>query len=74
MGPIIYPLRKGWFGLKKNVCKCHPKPADSYGTAAGSRVTTKHNEALPAAFRQRILGKIFHFAEKTEPPETFASD
>lgn len=71
-GSIIYSLKKGWFGLKENVSKCHPKSADSHTSASDIRVKSKYKEAL-AGFRL-LSGKFFHFAEQTELPEMFASD
>lgn len=71
-GPIIYSLKKGWFGLKGNVCKCHPKSADSHTSASDIGGKSKYKEAL-AGFRL-LSEKFFNFAEQTKLPETFASD
>lgn len=73
MGPIIYPLKKRLIWTEEE-CLQMPKSADSYSSAADSRLKTECNEALLAGFRQCLLGKIFHFAVKTKPPEMFTSD
>lgn len=71
-GSVIYSLKKGWFGLKENVCKCHPKSADSHTSASDVGVKSKYKAAL-AGF-SLLSGKFFHFAEQTKLPEMFASD
>lgn len=62
MGLVIYPVtKKGWFDLKKNICKCHPKSGDSSSSPADSRVKPMRSGALLAGFRQQLLGKKCSF-------------